>query len=95
MADVNEFSYADYQFFSKSSYNGCKKVHALHTQITVSDVYGWTASTVAFYWIPGVHKTWKPWVQTRVDKIRNASIKWNHVPGIQNPADVATREIFP
>ena len=35
------------------------------------------------------------WVQNRVDKIRNASIKWNHVPGIQNPADVATREISP
>ena len=30
-----------------------------------------------------------------MDKIRNASIKWNHVPGIQNPADVATREISP
>ena len=26
LADVNEFSYTDYQFFSKSSDNGCKKV---------------------------------------------------------------------
>ena len=42
-----------------------------------------------------MHKTWKTWVQNRVDKIRNASIKWNHEPGIQNPADVATREISP
>ena len=69
--------------------------NALHNQLNNYYICGWTDSTVSFYWITGVHKTWKTWVQNRVDNIRNASIKWNYLSGIQNPAGVATLEISP
>ena len=39
LADVNKFSYADYQFFSKSSDNGCKKVLGMNWNVVTDEFY--------------------------------------------------------
>ena len=55
------------------------------------DLKCYTDSTVALYWIGGVEKDWKPFVNNRVrDIIRNYVLSecWNHCPGVSNPADL-------
>ena len=68
-------------------------VEAANYRIDCKDIRGWTDSSIAFYWIKGVRKQWKPWVENRVVKIRNGPIVWNHVSGVCNPADIPTRNI--
>jgi len=49
-------------------------------------------SEVALYWICGIHKKWKPFVENRVSVVcRNVDPNlWKHCPGISNPADIYT-----
>ena len=65
--------------------------------IEFSRFYCWSDSEIALYWIMGLNKQWNPWVENRVVKIRKLSdtFEWRHVPGMINPADVATRRGFP
>ena len=58
-----------------------------------SDLKCYTDSTVALYWIWGVEKDWKPFVNNRVTEIRNHVPPecWNHCPGLSNPADLPSR----
>ena len=53
----------------------------------------YTDSTVVLYWIRGVKKDWKPFVNNRVTEIRNHVPPecWNHCPGLSNPADLPSR----
>ena len=53
----------------------------------------YTDSTVALYWIRGASKEWKPFVQNRVHEIvkKIPPDKWNHCPGVTNPADLPSR----
>jgi len=53
----------------------------------------YTDSQVALYWIQGVDKEWKPFVQNRVRDIRHkvAPDHWFHCPGVENPADIPSR----
>nr|XP_012215649.1 PREDICTED: uncharacterized protein LOC105668053 [Linepithema humile] len=57
--------------------------------------YGWTDSTVALAWVSQHPSRWKTYVANRVSEIQsvNPTIKWNHVPSEQNPADCASRGI--
>ena len=49
-----------------------------------------TDSQVTLYWIQGVQKEWKPFVQKEVK--RKVSIEqWSHCPGETNPADLPSR----
>ena len=67
---------------------------ALEKDIVFSREICWSDSEVALYWIKGVRRDWKPWIENRVNKIRNL-VKlesWRHIPGDINPADLATRE---
>ena len=52
-----------------------------------------TDSRVVFYWIRGIDKEWKPFVQNRVMEIRKAIpiSSWKHCPGSSNPADIPSR----
>ena len=60
------------------------------------DVRCYTDSQVALYWIRGVRKEWKPFVQNRVNAIRSnvSPEQWNHCPGRSNPADLPTRGLM-
>ena len=57
----------------------------------------WNDSTSALGWIMYENRDRGPWVQHRVKNIRAIVPieKWRHVPGIDNPADIATRDIHP
>ena len=52
-----------------------------------------TDSQVALFWIRGVEKDWKPFVQNRVEEIWKLTPVecWNHCPDRENPADLPSR----
>ena len=54
-----------------------------------------TDSRVALYWITGLEKEWKPFVQNRVNEIREVVPKssWSHCPGSLNPTDIPSRGV--
>lgn len=53
----------------------------------------WSDSKVALGWIKGDSVRWQTFVKNRVDKIQQYSSTkwWRHCPGIDNPADLASR----
>jgi hypothetical protein len=53
----------------------------------------WSDSLVTLGWIRGDPNRWKPFVRNQVESIRKSSDPdwWRHCPGIQNPADLASR----
>ena len=57
------------------------------------EVKCYTDSKVALYWICGVNKEWKPFVQNRINVIRKNVHPdlWSHCPGASNPADLPSR----
>ena len=68
---------------------------AVSGRIEIARTCCWSDSKVALYWIKGKEKVWKPWVESRVEKVRNAipDCEWNHVRGELNPADIPTGSI--
>ena len=68
---------------------------ALDGVLTIQRKCFWSDSKISLCWIKNKSKEWKPWVENRVNKIRDLSEKddWYFVPGGINPADIATREI--
>ena len=65
--------------------------------ISLHDTYAWTDSTVVLSWLAGDPRRFKPYVANRVSRIvdRIAPNRWRHVSGVDNPADCASRGIFP
>lgn len=57
----------------------------------------WTDSTCVLRWIEAVPTTWTTFVANRVAKIQSITeySRWNHVPGVENPADLISRGITP
>lgn len=55
--------------------------------------YTWTDSTVVLSWLRKPSHNWQTFVANRVSEIQSLapSDTWHHVPGIQNPADCASR----
>jgi len=55
----------------------------------------WVDSSTAFQWIVGDPNQWKLYVSNRVKEIQATTSKeqWRHVPGTENPADLATRGV--
>lgn len=53
----------------------------------------WSDSVNVLYWISGQSRRYKPFVANRIAEIHENSIpsNWRHVPGSQNPADIASR----
>ena len=56
-----------------------------------------TDSQVALFWIRGLNKEWKPFVQNRVNEIRQLVLAtcWSHCVGKSNPADMPLRGLTP
>ena len=67
---------------------------ALKDDMQLGSMACFTDSKVALYWIRGLEKEWKPFVQKRVNEIRKlVPIKcWYHCPGRENPADIHQEE---
>ncbi|XP_045033919.1 uncharacterized protein LOC123475376 [Daphnia magna] len=53
----------------------------------------WADSLVALGWIRGDTNRWKPFVRNQVQTIKKLSGPnwWRHCPGVENPADLASR----
>ncbi|XP_062710710.1 uncharacterized protein LOC134288834 [Aedes albopictus] len=53
----------------------------------------WTDSTTVISWLRVTPSTWTTFVANRVSKIQHATQNcgWNHIAGLQNPADVISR----
>ena len=66
---------------------------ALQQEISLQQPICFTDSKVVFYWIEGLTKEWKQFVQNRVEEIRRLlPIEcWRHCPGVSNPADIPSR----
>jgi hypothetical protein len=66
-------------------------------EIPFSKTFAWTDSQVALSWIVSEPRRWLPFVANRVAKIQEAvpDVRWNHVPGVDNPADCGTRGLLP
>lgn len=57
----------------------------------------WTDSEIVLAWIRGHPAKWKTFVVNRVSEIHDlvSAEAWNYVPTKENPADCATREMYP
>ncbi|XP_012524163.1 uncharacterized protein LOC105829678 [Monomorium pharaonis] len=60
-------------------------------------IYLWTDSSITLLWITNHPSRWKDFVHNRVCFIQESlpNATWNFVPGIENPADLATRGLSP
>ena len=45
---------------------------AISGRVEISKICCWSDSKVALYWLKDEDKVWKPWVESRVKKVRNA-----------------------
>jgi len=72
-----------------------KAIGALN--ITISESYLWTDSSIVLTWIQGPPNKWKIFVGNRVALIQEetASASWRHVPSQSNPADLISGGIEP
>ncbi|XP_044008012.1 uncharacterized protein LOC122852307 [Aphidius gifuensis] len=63
--------------------------------LTSVETHLWTDSSITFYWIKGDASRWKAFIQNRVVLIQSTipNAIWHHVPGEENPADVASRGV--
>ena len=69
--------------------------YTLH--ISSADVFCWTDSTIVLSWLEGNPRRFKTYVGNRVSYIIDliSPERWNHVEGDNNPADCASRGIYP
>ena len=65
--------------------------------IGMDEVYAWTDSTVVLGWLRGNPNRFKTFVGNRVSEIIDlvSPSCWNHVSGRDNPADPASRGLYP
>ena len=70
---------------------------ALEQCLNISRVRCWKDSKNVLYWIQGKNKEWKQFVNHRVAEIRQLlpTDVWAHVPGVENPAYLASRGVNP
>ena len=65
--------------------------------LPLSCVYAWTDSTIVLNWLVGNPRRFKTYVGNRVSHILELTSpdRWNHVDGVDNPADCASRGLLP
>ncbi|CAB4002997.1 Hypothetical predicted protein [Paramuricea clavata] len=61
--------------------------------LTVDRVIFWTDSENVWYWVRNHSRQFKRFVANRIAEVQRTTSpeQWKHAPGIQNPADLATR----
>ena len=66
-------------------------------EISLSNVYASTDSTIVLSWLVGNPRRFKTYVGNRVSYIVDLipPERWNHVEGLENLADCASRSLFP
>ncbi len=66
-------------------------------KVPLSHVCAWTDSTIVLNWLDGSPKRFKTYVGNRISAIVDLipPTKWNHVSGLDNPADCASRGLNP
>ena len=72
--------------------------HVANTlDISSQDIYAWTDSQVVLGWLRGNPRRFKPFVGNRIAELSEVMPVgcWHHVPGIDKPADCASRGLFP
>ena len=71
----------------------CKEV----LDLPLGSVYAWTDSTIVLAWIQGNPRRSKAYVGHQVAQILDLTPadSWNHVVSKDNPADCASRSVFP
>ena len=71
----------------------CKEVFST----PLKDVFAWTNSTIVLNWLVGNPRRFKIYVSNRVSTIVEliSPDRLNHVSGLENPADCASRGLFP
>lgn len=59
--------------------------------------YAWTDSNIVLSWLQKPPSTWKTFIANRTAEILSnlEPHTWRHVPGKENPADIASRGTFP
>ncbi len=63
-------------------------------QLNITEIFIWSDSEIALHWINGNKFKWKPFIQNRVQEIRNMNhIVWKYCPGKENPADLLKRGV--
>ena len=65
--------------------------------LPLNQVYAWTDSTIVLSWLTGDPRRFKTFVNNRVAHIVEliGPERWSHVSGEENPADCASRGLFP
>lgn len=65
--------------------------------IPLNSVHAYTDSTIVLNWLTGSPRRFKTFVGNRIAAIVDCipPDRWEHVAGIQNPADCASRGLFP
>ena len=73
------------------------KTHVRHPPYPHRNVYAWTDSEVLLGWLRGDPRRFKVFVGKRVSEILELTLPkaWRHVAGKDNPADCATRGLYP
>ena len=62
------------------------------TGVPIRRAIGWSDSTTALHWISGHgNHQYKQFVSNHCEKITSKLAEWRHVPGLENPADIASR----
>ena len=71
-------------------------LHHIHN-INPQNLYAWTDSTIVLNWLDGNPRRFKTYVVNRISNIIELipSIHWKHVNGQENPADCASRGLYP
>ena len=66
-------------------------------QFPLKDIYAWTDSTIVLSWLIGNPRCFKIYVSNRVSSIIEhiPPDHWNHVNGVEKPADHVSRGLFP
>ena len=66
-------------------------------EMPLHQVFAWTDSTVVLSWLTGDPRRFKTYVGNRVSRIVELlpPDRWQHVSGTDNPADCASRGLFP
>ncbi|XP_065080798.1 uncharacterized protein LOC135703480 [Ochlerotatus camptorhynchus] len=62
-----------------------------------TETFFWVDSTCVLQWLKAIPSTWTTFVANRVAKIQHATenCMWNHVQGVENPADLISRGLLP